>query len=55
MTMRAFIRQHRSVLDEYIRQANPTGPERLNDSERREWILNDEPLYLWARSEGVRI
>ena len=29
--------------------------ERLNDSERRQWILNDEGLYRWARAEGVRI
>ena len=29
--------------------------ERINDSERREWILNDEGLYRWARAEGVRI
>lgn len=28
---------------------------KLNDSERRQWILNDEGLYSWARSEGVRI
>ena len=28
---------------------------RANDEERRMWILNDEGLYLWARSEGVRI
>lgn len=27
----------------------------LNDSERREWVLNDEGLYRWARSEGVKI
>ena len=27
----------------------------LNDKERREWILNDEDLYQWARSSGVRI
>lgn len=26
-----------------------------NDEERRGWVLNDEGLYLWARSEGVRI
>ena len=26
----------------------------LNDAERRNWILNDEGLYMWARSEGVR-
>lgn len=30
-------------------------PPPLNDKERREWILNDEGLYRWARSEGVRI
>ena len=29
--------------------------ERINDSERRQWILNDEGLYRWARAEGVRI
>lgn len=28
---------------------------RINDEERRLWILNDEGLYSWARSEGVRI
>lgn len=28
---------------------------RRNDEERRQWILNDEGLYRWARSEGVRI
>lgn len=27
----------------------------LNDAERRQWILNDEGLYDWARSEGCRI
>lgn len=26
-----------------------------DDDERRQWILNDEGLYNWARSEGVRI
>ncbi len=27
----------------------------LNDSERRDWVMNDESLYNWARREGVRI
>lgn len=31
------------------------GTKTFNDEERREWILNDEGLYNWARSEGVRI
>ena len=28
---------------------------KVSVSEIREWILNDEGLYQWARSEGVRI
>lgn len=28
---------------------------RLSDSELREWVLNDEGLYSWARESGVRI
>ena len=30
-------------------------PDTLNNEERRQWILNDEGLYNWARREGVRI
>ncbi len=56
MTMRQFIRENRKELDQCIARAlgmekNP----RANDTERRLWILNDEGLYNWARSEGVRI
>jgi hypothetical protein len=29
--------------------------ERLSVAELGEWIANDEGLYSWARSEGVRI
>lgn len=53
MTLREFIRENRQVLDECIRQVVPNA--RLNNEERRLWILNDESLYNWARSEGVRI
>lgn len=28
---------------------------RLTDSDLRGWVLNDESLYQWARSEGVKI
>lgn len=35
---------------EHMHEATPK-----NDEERRLWVLNDEGLYLWARSEGVRI
>ena len=27
----------------------------INNEERRQWILNDEGLYRWARREGVKI
>ena len=30
-------------------------PKPRNDADRRQWIANDEGLYDWARSEGVRI
>ncbi len=56
MTIREFIRDNRVELDACIARAlrkkeNPYP----NDEERRQWILNDEGLYNWARSEGVRI
>lgn len=30
-------------------------PERLNNEDRRQWILGDETLYLMARRAGVNI
>ena len=53
MTLKQFIRDNRQELDEVIRRAVPGAA--INDEERRLWILNDEGLYNWARSEGVRI
>jgi len=53
MTMREFIKQNKDDLDQAIRRACSNC--RLNDTERRMWILNDEGLYRWARSEGVKI
>ena len=53
LTLAEFIRQNREELDRAIHRVVPGL--RLNDSERRLWILNDEGLYRWARSEGVRI
>ena len=52
-TLKQFIKEHRDELDEVIRERLPNA--RLNDIERRKWILNDEGLYQWAREEGVRI
>lgn len=52
--LRQFIREHRAELDAAIRRAcSNVGT--LNDEDREEWINNDEGLYNWARSEGVRL
>lgn len=53
MTKRDFIRKNREEIDAAIRSVCNNC--RLNDEERELWIMNDEGLYRWARSEGVRI
>ena len=67
MRMREFIKRHREELDQAINAALfrydgnggrgvvPDPAPRRNDSERENWVLNDEGLYSWARSEGVRV
>ena len=55
MTMRDFIKNNRSELDACIERATNNNHNYRNDEERRLWIENDEGLYNWARSEGVRI
>ena len=53
-SLRNFIRANRADLDGAIRRAvSNCGP--LNDDDRRQWVLNDEGLYNWARSEGVNV
>ena len=32
-----------------------TPPPKHNDKERETWIMNDEGLYRWAKSEGVPV
>jgi hypothetical protein len=54
-TMRSFIKDNRQELDQSIRTFLNDPEYKLNDEERRKWILNDESLYNWARSEGVKI
>ena len=54
MTMQRFIRNHRAEIDQHIKSACPNCG-RLNNEEREDWIMNDESLYNWARSEGVKI
>lgn len=53
MTMTQFIKDNRQELDECIQRICPNC--KRNDHERRLWILNDESLYQWAKSEGVKI
>ena len=56
MTLKEFIKENRQELDRCIARAlNEENNPYPNDTERRLWILNDEGLYNWARSEGVRI
>jgi hypothetical protein len=47
-TLARWVRLHRGEID-----AHTKSPIR-NDVERRMWVLNDEYLYLWAKSERVR-
>ena len=54
-SIREFIKEHREEIDEGVRRYLKRPDFRLNDEERRQWILNDEGLYRWARSEGVNI
>lgn len=52
--MAEFLRVYRDELDAAINRACPNIG-RLNNRERRLWVLNDEGLYDWARMCGVRL
>ena len=54
MSIRDFIKQNREQIDRVILRVDPD-IYRIDDHERRLWVLNDESLYRWARREGVRI
>ena len=53
MTLKQFIRENRKEIDTAIKRVCDNC--KLNDRERRLWVLNDVGLYNWVRSEGVRI
>jgi len=48
MTLKEFIRKNRKEIDASIKRVCDNC--RLNDTERRLWILNNESLYNWAKS-----
>lgn len=54
MSLSQFIKENRAEIDAAIKRVNPRQVT-FNDSERRLWVLNDEGLYRWARSNRVRI
>lgn len=54
MTIADFIKQYKPEIDAYIKKTHGSNI-RLNDKERRMFIENDEGLYGFARSCGVRI
>ena len=58
--IREFIQENREEIDKAIRSAlnrgRTTPMERtINDKDRRLWLINDEGLYHWALSEGVKV
>lgn len=55
MRMRDFIKNNREELKRLIRKYLGQPDFSLNDEDLRQWVLNDEGLYNWARSEGVPI
>ena len=53
MTKRDFLKNNRQDIDRLVSTAYGCKPS--NDIERWEWVMNDEGLYNWARSEGVKV
>lgn len=53
MTLKQFIKDNKEAIDAAIKRATGNPPQNAED--RRLWILNDEGLYRWARSEGCKI
>jgi len=53
LSINDWIKENRAEIDQAILNACPNC--NLNDRERRLWILNDEGLYNWAKSEGVKV
>ena len=55
MSKKEFLKTNRKEIDAHIRGVLNDPDFSLNDDERWEWVMNDEGLYNWARSEGVNV
>lgn len=55
MSWREFLRANRAIIDRAIREATGHEDMSINDEDRRDFVMNDEGLYLWAKSLGVRV
>lgn len=49
ISLTTLIRENRALIDAEVRRVG--GPDRLNDAGRREWILNHDLLYYWAKAQ----
>ena len=52
-SLTAVIKANRAEIDKMIATRCPDLPK--NDTVRRDWIMNDEGLYNWAKYKGARI
>lgn len=53
-SLREWIKRNRADIDAAIKRVCPNAGS-LNDEDRRQWVLNDEGLYRWARRDGVDV
>lgn len=51
MTLKQWIQRNKTEIDAAIKRAYAPGVQ--NTEDRRLWVLNDENLYKWAKSDGV--
>ena len=55
MTLKEFIKVNKQDIDLSIRRVVDNDEFKITNSDREEWVLNDEGLYLWTKDCGVRI